>query len=248
VSDDVPPPRPSPRPKGYPEFFRTRWGAIAAAVVGFVLYFVLGQLVPGVLAVVAIAIEHGKVDPEAIQTQLAPYVPHIVLFGTLTSVVMLAALHFFRWLAPAPKGGRGALDAGLAILFATLICVLGQPVLTWILMSADLVPHEQELILAAAESGGAFFIISITVLAPVGEELFFRRFLFSTLRQGTGWFFSYAVSAVAFGLMHGNPGMLPLYLWIAVCATLAYERTGTIWAAMAVHAANNSFAVLFWEM
>lgn len=249
MTDEIAAPEAPPRGKPYPAFLQKRWGAAVAALVGFVVYLVLAQIVPSIIVVIAIAAEQGKdFDPLEIEKHIAPYVPHIVLLSTLASVAMVVALRYVGWLAPAPAGGRGKLDFVLAIVFAIAICLLGQPILTWLLMSVGIHGEEQSLILAAAESGGVFFILAITVLAPLGEELVFRRFLFSTLRQATPWFVSYGASALAFGLIHGNPAMLPLYLWIALCATLAYERTGTIWAAIAVHAANNTFAVLFWEM
>ena len=50
-------------------------------------------------------------------------------------------------------------------------------------------------------------------------------------------------SAALFALFHFNPSAILLYFWIGLCCAVVYVRTGTIWAAIAVHVINNGFAL-----
>ena len=84
------------------------------------------------------------------------------------------------------------------------------------------------------------------VIAPFGEELFFRGILFRTLRDRHGLRIGLLGSAVAFGLIHFIPGdaidaallMLVMAFTGAALAYL-YERRGTIVAPMAAHVTFN---------
>lgn len=84
------------------------------------------------------------------------------------------------------------------------------------------------------------------VIAPFGEELFFRGILFRTLRDRHGLRIGFLGSAVAFGLIHFIPGdavdaallMLVMAFTGAALAYL-YERRGTIVAPIAAHVTFN---------
>jgi len=84
---------------------------------------------------------------------------------------------------------------------------------------------------------GMFFVAC--VLAPINEELFFRRGLYHFLRQRFGRVIALAVSAGFFGLVHGNlAGFLPLAIFGVILA-LAYERTGDIRVSIIAHGLFN---------
>lgn len=110
------------------------------------------------------------------------------------------------------------------------------------------------LVLSEAVAKHPFVLLIFAVLiAPAYEELLFRRVLFGRLwaagRPGLGL----ALSSIAFALVHEPPGlgasqgwnMLMLwavYAFMGAVFALTYRRTGTLWAAFAVHALNNLIA------
>ena len=91
------------------------------------------------------------------------------------------------------------------------------------------------------------------LLAPMYEELLFRRVLFGRLwAAGKPWLGA-LLSAAAFALLHELPGQdgKPLaataLLWLAygfmgLAFAWVYRRTGTLWAAIGAHALNNLIA------
>jgi membrane protease YdiL (CAAX protease family) len=88
-------------------------------------------------------------------------------------------------------------------------------------------------------------VLEIVVLAPIAEELFFRGFLFGGLRSSWDFLPAALVTGLIFGVVHAPTGptaAIPLAgLGFALC--FIYERTGSIWPCIAVHALNNGIAL-----
>jgi membrane protease YdiL (CAAX protease family) len=84
----------------------------------------------------------------------------------------------------------------------------------------------------------------VCVVAPMAEEIFFRGFLFGALRR-RGLVVATLVSGLAFGLAHVASApigfLVPLAL-LGMILALIYERTGSLYPSMALHAVNNSIA------
>jgi uncharacterized protein len=86
---------------------------------------------------------------------------------------------------------------------------------------------------------GAFLVIWI---APVCEEIVFRGFLFRVLRVRLGFWLAAVIDGVLFGLVHGSLVILPVLAFLGVVLCWVYERTGTLFAPIAIHALNNAIA------
>jgi membrane protease YdiL (CAAX protease family) len=95
----------------------------------------------------------------------------------------------------------------------------------------------------AWEYVAAFF--GLVVLPPVAEELIFRGYLLGRLREKfSAWPAAIVVSAV-FGFVHGqwNVGLDVFVLSLFLC--YLRERTGSVWAGMALHGLKNGIAYFF---
>lgn len=86
------------------------------------------------------------------------------------------------------------------------------------------------------------FIFASCVLAPIGEELIFRRLLYASLRNKYSFPISLVVSSLIFGIFHGGGwfiafgnGLLIGYL---------YEKTRDVLAAMFLHSFINVLALI----
>ena len=81
------------------------------------------------------------------------------------------------------------------------------------------------------------------VIAPITEELMFRRLLLNRLRP-YGEKFAVVASALCFGLFHGN--LNQVFYAFAIGLVFAYValRTGRLWQVMLLHAMVNSISVL----
>ena len=86
-------------------------------------------------------------------------------------------------------------------------------------------------------------LILVGVVVPVGEEIFFRGFVYGTLRRW-GVVPGMLLSAVYFGAMHQQlVHFLPITV-LGIVLALVYERTGSLVSSMMVHAMNNIVAIL----
>lgn len=90
----------------------------------------------------------------------------------------------------------------------------------------------------------SLLIFTAVILAPVSEEIIFRGYVYGVARRYAGRWFALIFSALFFGTIHGHaPSLIPLTL-LAVCLTLAYEFTGSLWTTMLMHGAFNSITII----
>lgn len=90
----------------------------------------------------------------------------------------------------------------------------------------------------------AWIIILLCVVVPVGEEVFFRGFIYGGLRARWGAAGAAVASAVFFAAVHLQVVHgLPIFL-LGVLLALAYQRTGNLLPAVVAHALNNAVALL----
>lgn len=85
----------------------------------------------------------------------------------------------------------------------------------------------------------ALFIVGGTIAAPIGEEVFFRGLLYNGLKRRWGVLAATLLSALAFGIIHFGPLVVPVIFLMGVVLALAYERTRSLWVTILMHAVNN---------
>jgi membrane protease YdiL (CAAX protease family) len=83
------------------------------------------------------------------------------------------------------------------------------------------------------------FLIQAVFLAPMIEELFFRGFLLTYLKNYMSTWGALALSAAVFAIAHQNlDSVLPLWV-LGIVLGVAYEHTGCILLPMGIHACFN---------
>lgn len=84
------------------------------------------------------------------------------------------------------------------------------------------------------------FVVVAGILAPVGEELFFRGILYTALRNRYGRIAAVIASAAVFALLHGEWTAMAVPIWLAgVILALAYQATGSLVVPMLAHCVHN---------
>ena len=83
--------------------------------------------------------------------------------------------------------------------------------------------------------------ISIVILAPVLEEITFRKVLFIRLSRKLGFVISAVISSLIFGIGHGSLGILGAIAFGIGCCIL-YRKYNNIAASITVHMVNNLIA------
>lgn len=82
------------------------------------------------------------------------------------------------------------------------------------------------------------------VAAPLCEEIVFRGYLYPAAKKFAGPWMAGLCSAFVFAAAHGNlAALLPLLIFGVVLAFI-YEKTGSLWAPIAVHCCFNGATVI----
>ena len=85
--------------------------------------------------------------------------------------------------------------------------------------------------------------LTLGLVAPFVEELFFRGFVYAGLRQRLGAPKAVLLSAAVFSVMHGTPGVLVPFVFLGTFLAVVYEQTGSLVPGMILHSLINSLAV-----
>ncbi len=87
----------------------------------------------------------------------------------------------------------------------------------------------------------SLLLVIILVLAPLGEEVLFRGFLYVYLKNHLSRRTSLILTALLFAFLHFNwPTFLPLFLF-GLLLGIAYEFSGSLLLSIALHCWFNSF-------
>jgi membrane protease YdiL (CAAX protease family) len=144
----------------------------------------------------------------------------------------------FRFTSPADLmlafGTWIACLVGGALLSAAFIPILGRP------------PSNTASLLGI--SFDPFFIVvvvlTVCLLAPVCEELFFRGALYGWMRGRLPALVAVPVSAIIFAGAHVIVPLIPTLFVFGLGAAWIRERTGSTLNSFAMHATQNTFAVV----
>ncbi len=83
----------------------------------------------------------------------------------------------------------------------------------------------------------------IIVLAPIGEELIFRRFIFGFLAPRYGFIPALMITSGVFAGIHFSLYSLPALFFLGIGFQLIYLKFGSLYPAIFMHAFNNAIAV-----
>jgi len=230
---------------------------LLVATVGMAIVWVAWQGVR-----MAVAGPSGAADSEALARAIGePGMLAQMLMAIVGTAAAALVVYFLR--QPATAAER-ALSHQALFRRSTLgwIAVVGVAVfacnalLSWSLRQAGIepTPTNEAMILEASERWPWFLFLFAAVLAPMYEELLFRRVLFGRfLRAGRPWL-GLVLSSLAFALIHEVPGLsdnpptavamlMTVYAGMGAAFAWLYWRTGTLWAPILAHALNNGLAL-----
>lgn len=90
----------------------------------------------------------------------------------------------------------------------------------------------------------ALMSLAAVVSAPLCEEIVFRGYFYPILKRFAGAWPAAVCASLVFALAHGNlAALLPLFIFGGVLV-FVYEKTGSLWAPIAVHFCFNSATVV----
>lgn len=232
----APPPAPAPLPEPWP-FVTAAWG-VAGAMVGVVVLVLAWIVLQGILVIVANAVGL-PLDSLAVR--------YAVLLGAQGLLVGMAA--GAAWLFRAGRAGLGlhrlplrGIWEGLigGVLLAGAVHLYSEVLLRS--LSPALYERMVEEVLeqmTSLEAPWPVLLISAVIIAPIGEELFFRGFVFGGLRSQLRFWPAAIASSTLFAMVHLMPlSFVPLFA-VGLVAAWLYERQRSLIGPLVVHAAFN---------
>jgi membrane protease YdiL (CAAX protease family) len=165
---------------------------------------------------------------------------------------LIGAALLFAHMAGPPRGrdfGLRRTDPGRAfgLLLAVWFSFYAFSALWVLALSLD----EKQTLPDELGAGGStvnliLVIVLITMIAPLGEELFFRGYFFASLRNWKGFWPAAVITGLVFGAIHIGSAPIgftvPLgFFGFGLC--LLYQHTGSLYPCIALHALNNAVAL-----
>ncbi len=92
-----------------------------------------------------------------------------------------------------------------------------------------------------------FEFIAMVIIAPLLEEILFRGIIFARLREYMSVKVAIVISALIFGIIHGNVVQGIYAFIIGICLAYIYERYNTLLAAVLFHMSANLISVIMTE-
>lgn len=156
-----------------------------------------------------------------------------------------------------PSRGRWRSDASAGALFGLglyplAVIVVGGIVLVILeTLTGTTVRAPEQVPQDLSPVGLVLTIVYAVVIAPFGEELFFRGILFRALRDRFGFAVGAVGSGVAFGLIHYIPGpaidaalLMLVMTFVGAAFAFIYERRGAFAAPLAAHVTFNVIGLI----
>jgi len=224
--------------------FDIRWWEVLA-VLGAALSL-------AVVTAMLVALVMGGGDPTKMQA-LARSETYMLTVLTLSTIGMIAAV-FFIVVLRRRIGWRGfglkpislqtvILSVVVGLLCVPLMGVVGTAVQK--LLGRPMVSPQLPFLAPAGFSYTALvgMLIIGGLLAPFAEELIFRGLLFGWLRRFWRVWPAVLASAAVFGLIHGLIPIIFAAAAVGMVLAIAYEKTGSLWSPVIIHATQNSVAI-----
>ena len=221
-------------------------------IIGYI-YYPIHTLFIAALVIMAFGIIFTATGAELSMRNLA----YAVAVGILVQTLVYSGL---TWRFLKDEFAKFKTSLGRNIKIAIVAAVAGQIVAIpygLLMQHLGVVPNfgenqqlAQELLFANIPA----MLIVMLVLAPIWEEIFFRGMIFAPIKKRSR-VLAYAASALTFGLLHTLSSIresgisvetlvtTTFYFCTAIVFSYTYEKTGSLWGAVAAHTVSNIIGV-----
>ncbi len=211
---------------------------LALGLTGWFLLFALGEIALRTTSAPAPAMPT-EFPREAIWFNL---LLTLALMGILLGVLKGRghSVRLFLGLGTRPLGATLIQAAGWLLLAYPLV---GAGMMVVVLLTGQQpVPQPVLQFFLNADGPGDRFLLAFmaVIVAPVFEEVVFRGFLYRVFKRYAGAVAGALLSGLLFSLVHVYLPALLAFIVLAVCLTLVYEKTGSLWLPIGMHMLFNS--------
>lgn len=222
--------KPSVEPQNPPKSVKPRfatWTTLLLAVGIFALSALLGTLVASII----MKLRGGSV---------LSMTPDVTLIYYLIQMVPVIVFLVARRVKMGYNSGihLTARPGTLPMLLWGIVCLLAVSVVIEPLLS--LFPTTAYDMVQQSLGTGVWAILSTVVCAPILEEILFRGLILESVRERLGVAWAIVLSALLFGLVHGNLMQGINAFVIGLILGYVYVKTRSLTATIIIHAFNNA--------
>jgi uncharacterized protein len=169
----------------------------------------------------------------------------LVVYGWQT-----AAAWFFSLRVAGRRLAAWGFRLPTAAYFWTIPTALAVVYVVSVVHDALVHPRQQDIVgeFPHTSVGIVLFVLLAVVIAPLFEEIFFRGFLFRAFASSWGWVPGAIISAAVFGIAHAQLDVFVPLFTLGLMLAWVYQRTGSLWTNISMHALFNAISVLAWAL
>ncbi len=222
--------------------------------IGYFLGYFMAQIV--VTFVIAVGymvkltadmtIQGGQMDQVAFSNQLLEVVLSKVTLISLLSNLLCFAVIALVFLILKKKWYQEVNLKRFSLSYLPYLLLLGIALILMVNFGLELLPRSvleaySEQASMIGDDTSLIGIIAVVIVAPVFEEIFFRGLLLSTLRKGMSTGLAIFLSAVIFGVAHGQILWMAYTFIVGLVFAYVVVKTGSIATSMVLHIVFNFF-------
>ncbi len=200
---------------------------------------------------VAVGISHRGLSEEELTNILYEYaslsslIGNLIALGILTAVILISKRSIVKTLklkAVSPVTVLLCIVIGISLNFFADCAVTLIPFPESIMNTYD------EMYSFLGEGNPVVEIAGVVLITPIAEEVFFRAASYGIMRRRMSVWAAVAVSAVFFGVAHGNVVSFVFTSLLGAVLALIFEKSGSVFAPIAVHASFNASSYILPEI
>lgn len=190
-----------------------------------------------------------KPDMELSSGALLQSIAFEFIIAAISTAIVISRVHPVEWLGLRwPKWPRALLIAPASVLgmWAFFGGLQASGYMKWI--ESFGVESVQDTVKILQKSNDLTILglmsFAAIIAAPLCEEIVFRGYLYAAMKKFSGPWVAGLCSALIFAAAHGSlAALLPLFVFGCLLVFI-YEKTGSLWAPMAVHFCFNGATVV----
>lgn len=211
------------------------------------------SFVSGIVLSVGLMLENG-VDAvneaqyiESFTAKLTEYTTFITL---ISNILALAIIWLFFKIRKKKLSGEIQLNkcsvksVSAAVLFGIGFGVVLDALISIIPFSESMQNSFTDSYSALSAGNAVISFISVAILAPIVEEVFFRGLIYTRLKSGMNKIAAAVISSLLFGVMHGEIIWMLIGFISGLALVWIFEKTKSLLGCIAVHIANNTLSQL----
>lgn len=229
------------------------WRCVYPIMIHFGVSFALGMAYIFVGTFLMMFQQQGNMDVMKVSEQITEsYLQHSLYIMAVGAVITIPVLYlFFRWdkkkLPPSPETKNTVADWLVLVVVAMSMCISLNSLIGYSGLNEIFDSYNE--VAEYLYSGGIFLeLLVVGILVPISEELLFRGLIFKRLAGVMKPIAAMVVSALAFGIYHGNvvQGIYAFCLGMIMAA--CYWKFQNLLAPICMHMVANIVSVCITEI